>query len=276
MTSENLLNCLKNNPTTYRSKLTIPSNINFGLEIELENVSLKTAQRVLGNYSKKWQVKEDQSLAKYNNAELVSPVLRNEKNTWIMLKNIAEAFQKLNPVLERSSFQINFDGSLLPTDAEKVKFLKLFAMYEDIIYRFSKGEDTEFRTSLTTYAYPIILEMKTFLKDEEYMIAKYTDQKRSGICFKEQKDLIEFRTPNSTLNPILWQNYITLFYYLIEYSKSNKCSLNELNTYIERYGKTYLLENYELEKKEKALKLVNNIYTNIDDQTYFMDQYLGF
>ena len=39
MTIENLQIQLRNNPLEYRSKLTIPEKINFGLELELDQVS---------------------------------------------------------------------------------------------------------------------------------------------------------------------------------------------------------------------------------------------
>ena len=57
--------------------------------------------------------------------------------------------EKLNPDYKKSSFQVNFDGSLLPTTEDRIRFLKLYAMYEDIIYRFSKGDDKEFRESIS-------------------------------------------------------------------------------------------------------------------------------
>ena len=35
-----------------------------------------------------------------------------------------------------------------------------------------------------------------------------------------EKDTIEFRCPNGTLNPVIWQNNINLFVHLLEYAKS--------------------------------------------------------
>ena len=90
-----------------------------------------------------------------------------------------------------------------------------------------------------------------------------------------KQDLIEFRTPNMTSNPILMQNYITAFYYLLKFATSKKFPKKEIDAYIDSFYKIYLLENYELSKPEKALKLCNMIFPYKQDQLHFMHQYLG-
>ena len=111
-----------------------------------------------------------------------------------------------------------YGGRLLKgnENGDRARFLKLYAMYEDIIYRFSKGEDSEYRETLDMYAPPIILSLKGALQyDDEAAIDIFSDNKRYGLVFKSKQDLIEFRTPNAKSNPILRQNYITTFYYLL-------------------------------------------------------------
>ena len=278
MTIDNLDIQLKNNPLEYRSILTIPNKINFGLELELEGINIgdihKAVSTELGN---NWIIKLDDSLQKGTSAEIVTPVLQNRKQTWLLLKKLGILLEKINPSYDNCSFQINFDGKLLPKLEDRIRFIKLYAMYEDIIYRFSQGEDGKYRDSLETYAYPIILALKNcqgYGKDTIHDF--FSDNKRYGLVFKtSKKDLIEFRTPNMTSNPILWQNYITLFYYLLRFATSNKYPKKEIDEYIDKFLKLYLLENYELEKKEKALKLSNMIFQNKTDQLFFMHQYIG-
>ena len=149
-------------------------------------------------------------------------------------------------------------------------------MYEDIIYRFSKGEDEEYRDSLETYAGPIILTLKGLVKDPRCAIEMFSNNKRYGIIFKTQKqDLIEFRTPNSTSNPILIQNYITTFYYLLKFVTSNKYPKHEVDEYIDRYMKIYILESYERCNEDKAIQFANMIFPKQIDKAYFLHQYLG-
>lgn len=278
MTIENLQVQLRNNPLQYRNKLTIPEKVNFGLELELDQINhnevLKLVRKEFGT---QWIVKQDDSLTKNHNAEIVSPVLQNKKHTWQLLQKMGQLLERLNPDFNKCSFQINFDGSLLPSLDDRVRFLKLYAMYEDIIYRFSKGEDSEYRESLEMYASPIILSLKGVQGyGKDAIVDYFSNNKRYGIIFKTQgKDLIEFRTPNMTSNPILMQNYITAFYYLLRFATSHKYNRKEIDEYIDSFYKIYLLEGYELLKTEKALKLSNMIFSHKQDQLYFMHHYLG-
>lgn len=269
---------LQKNPLEYRSILTIPSKTNFGLEFELEDVDIQKVQKAVNTeLGYDWITKVDDSLKKGNSAEIVTPVLQNRKQTWIILKRLGELLERLNPTYDNCSFQINFDGQLLPNIEDRVRFLKLYAMYEDIIYRFSQGEDGKYRDSLETYAPPIILALKGcqgYGKDT--IIDYFSDNKRYGLVFKTKgKDLIEFRTPNATSNPILWQNYITVFYYLLKFATSNKYPKKEIDEYIDKFMSIYLLERYEVPRIDKALKLSNMIFPHKQDQLYFMHQYIG-
>lgn len=268
---------LLHNPLEYRSILTIPRNINFGIELETDNVDMvnvyNQVKSVLGN---NWNVNKDDSLTLQRNAEIVSPVLQNKQETWILIQKMGELLERINPDYNKCSFQVNFDGSLLPTEEDRLRFLKLYAMYEDIIYRFSKGEDEEYRDSLETYAGPIILTLKGLVKDPRCAIEMFSNNKRYGIIFKTQKqDLIEFRTPNSTSNPILIQNYITTFYYLLKFVTSNKYPKHEVDEYIDRYMKIYILESYERCNEDKAIQFANMIFPKQIDKAYFLHQYLG-
>ena len=268
---------MSNIPFIYRERLNIPQNIRFGLELELDKIDpnevYKLVRKEFGNT---WIIKEDKGLTKGENRELVSPVLTNTKDTWIMLKRMADLLKKINPDYSHCSFQINFDGTMLPSLKTRLRFLKLYAMYEDIIYRFSKGGDKHYRDSLEMYASPIALSLKQDpSKNIQETLEEYTNQKRYGIAFKTDKDLIEFRTPNMTSNPILMQNYITAFYYLLKFATSKKFPKKEIDAYIDSFYKIYLLENYELSKPEKALKLCNMIFPYKQDQLHFMHQYLG-
>lgn len=277
MNKQDLQSRLNSNPLEYRDILTIPQNINFGLEIELENIKYNEVYKLIkNNFGPNWSVKKDKSLPQNKSAEIVTPVFQNKKETWITLKKLGGLLQKLNPTYSHSSFQINYDGFLLPTNEDKVRFLKLYAMYEDIVYRFSKGEDKEYRESLEEFASPIIYVLKSDLKyGNDLFTIFFSNNKRYGVTYKTETDLIEFRTPNGTNNPILMQNYITFFYYLIKLSTSNKINIEELDNYLNRFMKNYLLESYERLRIEKALTLSEQLYEDEQDKTYFLHQYIG-
>lgn len=269
---------LINSPMEFRSKLTLPHKANFGLELELDKVDLLEVRELVGrNIGGDFSVKNDKSLTTGMNAEINTPVLRNSKATWELLKRMGELLKKINASYDRCSFQVNFDGSLLPSVEDRVRFLKIYAMYEDIVYRFSKGEDLSYRDSLEEYASPIILTLKGVLSiNNDAVVEMFSNQKRYGICFKTKDcDLIEFRTPNMTDNVCLWQNYVTFFYYLLNLVHSGKINMREVDEYISSYSRIYILENYEKEKEEKALQLSKKLFCNSTDRINFMHQYLG-
>lgn len=269
---------LINSPMEFRSKLTLPHKANFGLELELDKVDLLEVKELVGrNIGGDFSVKNDKSLTTGMNAEINTPVLRNSKATWELLKRMGELLKKINASYDRCSFQVNFDGSLLPSVEDRVRFLKIYAMYEDIVYRFSKGEDLSYRDSLEEYASPIILTLKGVLSiNNDAVVEMFSNQKRYGICFKTKDcDLIEFRTPNMTDNVCLWQNYVTFFYYLLNLVHSGKINMREVDEYISSYSRIYILENYEKEKEEKALQLSKKLFCNSTDRINFMHQYLG-
>jgi hypothetical protein len=267
---------LLHNPLEYRSILTLPKDVNFGIELEMEDVDMiNVYNQVRSTLGNNWNINKDDSLKPLRSAEIVSPVLQNTKDTWILIRKMGELLDKMNPTYNKSSFQVNFDGSLLPKEEDRIRFLKLYAMYEDIIYRFSKGEDEEYRESLETYAGPIILTLKGLVNDPRCAIEMFSNNKRYGIIFKTQKkDLIEFRTPNSTSNPILMQNYITTFYYLLKFATSNKYPKKEVDEYIDRYMKIYILESYERCNEEKAIQFADMIFPKQVDKAFFLHQYL--
>ena len=269
---------LINSPMEFRSKLTLPHRVNFGLELELDKVDSSEVRNLVSrNIGGDFSVKNDKSLTTGMNAEINTPVLRNSKATWELLKKMGELLKKINASYDRCSFQVNFDGSLLPSVEDRVRFLKLYAMYEDIVYRFSKGEDPNYRDSIEEYASPIILTLKGVLSiNNDAVVDMFSNQKRYGICFKTKNcDLIEFRTPNMTDNVCLWQNYVTFFYYLLMLAGSGKINMREVDEYISNYSRIYILENYEKEKEEKALQLSKKLFCNSTDRINFMHQYLG-
>ena len=90
-----------------------------------------------------------------------------------------------------------------------------------------------------------------------------------------EDNTIEFRCPNGTLNPVVWQNNVNLFVNLLKYSKDlsfdddivQKRHLINLDKFLELkwYNEIYL---------EQALELCDMIFNNNLDKIYFLKQYL--
>ena len=277
---------LDNSPFLYREKLTMPKNVNFGLELELDKIDPDKVYRLVkSEIGDDWKVQDDVTLTDGESAEIVSPILQNNRDTWIILKKVSELLYRLDADYDKCGFQVNYDGHFLPSVQTKLDFLKFFSMYEDIVYRFSKGEDCEYRYSLDIYAHPIFSDLKhaVLAMDKgfnfytpEFIIDNFSGRKRYAVEFKtKNQDLIEFRSPNMTSNPILWQNYINTFYNMLVAASDGKYNKEAVEQYIKNVNKMYLLENYELEKKEKALEFCDIIFQHSIDKNNFMHQYLG-
>lgn len=273
-----------------RKILTLPPNINFGLEIELNDVDFSEVERLIENHFDGFCVHTDQSLGSFG-AEVATPVLQNTKETWNILKKISKTLNHVHPSFKNASFQVTFD---VDSDEFISKFLKFFMVYEDIVYRFSLGFDTDFRESINTYALPIrpfIIEefvTKQNLKNDESRVPKcLKDSKRCALSFKvsensEGQMLLEFRTPNGTIDMSLWQNYVTTFYAMMNYVKSKQFDEEKIDAQIEEIFYHQVLpysfvvpDTYKEINLEKALEFSNLIFKQELDKLYFLKQYLG-
>lgn len=169
-------------------------------------------------------------------------------------------------------------------------FIKIWSVYENIIFRFLYGEFLTARPSLINYAAPM---SKIFWRD--YEILKNTDAelhaiisrlkhgKFQAVNFYKVYDFdhygiyntIEFRCPNGSLDPVIWQNNVNLLVKMLTYVRSTTFNddlvqqrrlLNlEKFSELKFYNEIYL---------EQALELCDMVFTNNFDKVYFLRQYL--
>lgn len=114
-------------------------------------------------------------------------------------------------------------------------------------------------------------------KKHIFLFLLFSNQKRYGVAFKDKdsKDLIEFRSPNMTSNPIYWQNYINVFYYMLMTASKPKYDKSEVDRYVANFCKCYILEDYEREKKDKAIQFAKVMLPRNIDKSNFFHQYMG-
>ena len=275
-----------------RSQLGFDKYITFGLELEFENAMNDRIEselcRVLPNGD--WTIKSDSSL--HNGAEINSPVLRDTKNSWENLKKVCSVVEPLASIDINSGGHIHIGTQTLGKKRESwLNFIKLWSAYENIIFRFTYGEFLTARPSIQRYAEPTA---KEFWQDYEYLksenasletiISELDCQRFQAVNFEnvkrhkcnkfDIKNTIEFRCPNGTLDPAIWQNNVNLFVRLLCYSKNSafdddlvqKRHLLNLDEYkLTMYDEIYL---------EQALELCDMIFTNNFDKVYFLRQYL--
>lgn len=214
-----------------------------------------------------------------------------------MLLKLSKTLQCLNPTFDNASFQVNLDNHL--SLEQLILFLKFFSTYEDVIYRFSRGTNFDLRQTIFDYALPITPTLKNIMldeKDSKSIQYQFQNRKKYSVNFKTDKQylinnidivncleqlptvpvkIIEFRTPNGTVNPLLWQNYINIFYHILKYVGGNsfdvdRVEYNWLHTTHSTYMKDYVKMNIG-----RAIEFANLIFQEDNDKIYFLKQYIG-
>ncbi len=279
-----------------RSCLGFEEAITFGLELEAENaMKEKIDKQLYKNLPQSgWITKHDGSL--HNGVEINSPILRDKETTWKNLYTVCSIVESHAAIDNNSGGHIHIGAQILGNNKEAwLNFLKLWAVYENIIFRFTYGNFLTARPSLLKYAKPIaqtlwqdLQELKKDNSSLERIIIKISHEKRQAVNFNNildehydklcdicDKNTIEFRCPNGSLNPVIWQNNVNLFVKLLTYSKST--SFND-DLVEQRYransDKFANLKLYDEIYLEQVLELCDMLFTNNLDKVYFLRQYL--
>ncbi len=276
-----------------RDRLGLAPQVTFGLELELEHTKkdeiYKQLHKVFPNGE--WIVKPDSSLN--NGIEINSPVLTDKTATWTSLDQVCSIVEPLGFIAANSGGHIHIGTQVLGDKKEAwLNFIKLWSVYENIIFRFGYGIYLTARESLLEYAGPIA---KDLWKEYEYfnanqsslweIIMRLTFRRRQAVNFKnvsieecdklKLRNTIEFRCPNGSLDAAIWQNNVNFFVHMLLYSRSaafdddlvEKRHLVNLDRFAELkwYDEIYL---------DQALELGDMLFTNNFDKVYFLKQYL--
>lgn len=277
---------------TLRENIGLTSDDTFGLEIEFENIKNKA---LLGinmedNYPE-WMFKADLSL--FKGAEVCSPCMRDERKNWMDLLNVCEIIKRNATIGNRSGGHIHVGAQIFDGIPDYlIRFIKLWSVYENVIFRFAYGEYLSGRMSIREYASPCSLTlwdnyeiMSSMGKiDLDDILNLVTSTKRSqAVNFKNVRDIanlsdhntVEFRCPNGTMNAIVWQNNVNFFVKLLKCSKSiqydddilmRRRSINKgIYSDLKMYDEIFL---------EQALELADMVFSNNIDKVYFLHQYL--
>ena len=296
LTNPDLLNLLVLIDDYYlelRSNLNLNSEVSIGLELEFENTDkLEIARKIYQNFPKRdWIVKNDISL--HEGAEINSPILIDQSNSWNELAKICSIVYHYASIGENSAGHIHI-GAHIFKDNKKywLNFIKLWAVYENVIFRFLYGEYLTHRPKIANYAEPIsnllwedYLELSKSKNDMIDILYKINHDRRKAINFENldiydyykfgMDNTIEFRCPNGSLNPIIWQNNVNFITKLLLYSKSSSFNdeiINKRKSINKNYY--YSLEYYDEIYLEQAMELTDLIFKNNIDKISFLRQYL--
>lgn len=281
----------------YRKTLDLPKNVTFGLEVEFKmdpfNDSYKSnfidednAARVfmkdIGydyNYDVECEIND--------HIELVSPVLTDSAKTWEELDNIL-TFIKNNDGYYSGmcGAHVHVGKNILNNNDAWINFFKLWYIFEDDIFRFTNGENYKLRENGDYKAAKIDNVCKNIIKDyntfKDIDISYLASNKLVAVNFpsplrcddfsnllKTNGDpkannilnTVEFRSPNGTINPVIWQNNVNFF---------TKFMLSCTNENLDTEKLDYLYNNKFLANVDD---LVSFVFKDELDNKCFLRQY---
>ena len=286
----------------YRNKLNVSNKGSIGCEIEFENKkkNLLTPQEEIDyEIQPGWILREDGSLK--HGGEIISPIFYNNVSSWENFKKIFDLFDEKHCIRSTCSSHVHIGVPLLGSKPNSWNnFLRLWSVYENIIYRFCYGEYINPRSSIGKYAFPIAGKIDNCLDNIQKEYSDYYDPTKimplkeyefkskllksrySAVNFLNVSNLtrfgeyntLEFRVANGCLNPIVWQNFINLYLSMLEYSKSN---LFDMDTVMKRREKIDNFGKFECYNKlyyDQLVEFCDLIFKRNIDKVYFIRQYL--
>ncbi|HHT38665.1 MAG TPA: hypothetical protein GXZ95_04545 [Mollicutes bacterium] len=173
------------------------------------------------------------------------------------------------------------------------RFLKAYAAYESIIFRYVYGEKSCGRYNLYKYAAPIsdnlyknmrYINKAKDIDDINRILSNY--ERKSALNFKNVQfhlitntvimNTLEFRSPNATVEEIVWQNNVNALTKLVLSSSKDYFDEDHLNYELKhnRFSSKLELYMYDQVCLKKALDFVDLIFDNNLDKVYFLRQYI--
>ncbi len=279
-----------NNDNSNIIKGIFPENLTFGIEIETvgENHSM-----FLNNLKyKEWVTKKEICINDIG-FEIVSPPLKYNKDDLSQIHKVC-TFLKYNGfgVTQKCGGHIHYGFDYFDNSKNLLNLILLYSFFEKELYMISNSEKDSLRTIASNYAnsiIPMVNSINTKVKDYndcDNLIEDILEIIEENKYFKkiglhlgnigmENKNTIEFRIPNGTLEYDDWHKNIILFGSLIRYSKDISNNLNiESNVHDimskkeSSENKVHLLMNYLFEDNDFIKKnYIDRYYSHIKDKT---------
>jgi len=277
----------------YRDVLNLSNNVTFGGELEYEGIN---KVKVDYYFNEEWKLRKWISAREgpeNKGGEIKTPICVDKKKTWLEIKKVFLWLKKNDmETLNNCAGHIHVGAHILGDDVDKWRlFIKLFAIYENVIFRFSYGEKINARESIDLYSKKLrdylfskmhLVDSFSYYEDFEYLCDgrnksfNLCNVKWKTINNKADKNTIEFRCPNMTSEEVIWQNNVNFFTKLLLAPSKNLVDedfldykLNDLEQ--KNYNDVSLYNDVCL---KDSLELVDLVFNNNLDKIYFLRQYI--
>lgn len=289
---QELIYLINNYNLGLRELLNYNENVTFGFELEYERSSYVAIKDQMKKHKEleDWDMHDDGSLDM--GGEISSPILIDTNINWINLNKVCEIVGRNAVIGKKAGGHIHIGTQVLGEEKKSwLNFIKLWSVYENVIFRFLYGEYLSGRSTIDKFAEPIAEMLKdvysTYKKKYgvrdlitdcslvRYQAINFDNIDKENLSKMKEGNTIEFRCPNGTLNPVIWQNNLNLLVNILNYSKSSKYNKNIIINRekkikgiigdINFYGEIFL---------DQTLEFADMIYNNNLDKVYFLRQYL--
>ena len=248
----------------------------FGVEIECEYAKLEEISR---KKLKHWGLHDDVSLQ--CGVELKSPILTDNKKNWLEINKMCSMLSRYSKIGINCGGHVHVGIQALKDSRKSlINFMKLWVLYEHVIFRFSFGEFLGPRPKFNEQSksvYDVFLEMCSYedvaplCEKTLVSLLSYNKYQAVNFCHYDTFRTIEFRCPNGTLNPVIWQNNINLFVKMLLYSSSLMYDEEKIK---EKLSNPISNKTASKIYVDDALEFVDLIFDNNMDKIYFLRQYL--
>ena len=211
--------------TVGNSIINLPKNMTIGIEIESEGINSNIISKIIKNLKNDWKEEIDTSLD--SGIEVKSPIIHgNDEQRVYEMKEICILLNKLGQkISERCGGHIHIGSDYLTTKESWMNLLQLLSNNEEILYIIANKEGEAPRFMLSSYAKPYSGEHEKALNEKSVQLDTIEELKKLakdvqkgaenyGINFKNlgnEKNTIEFRIPNGTIDAKTWIENINLF-----------------------------------------------------------------
>ena len=272
-------------------------NDTAGFEFEFEDANKYKIIRSMTKYQfnfRDYKIYEDDSIP--DGYEISTPILNVSSINWNRIKNLCYIIKKNGFIGNNCGAHIHMGAQVLNNNIISLtNFTTLIIAYENILARFFYGNFINERLAMHTYAQPVASKwydeyrrfkspsFKTFTPLNLINILSGYYEKNQFINLSNISHLgedyvnntFEYRAPNGTLDPIIWQNNLNLIIKLMKYCNNNFFNLKLIENRIQKnisYFGDY--KHYREIDLESALELCDLIFYKNIDKVYFLRQYL--
>ena len=279
---------------TNKSNIKLPSDMTVGVEIESEGEK-KDNSFLIEKLTKdtEWDTKGDGTLI--YGTEVASHILTGDmKKASNEIKNVCAVLNGIpQTVSERCGGHIHIGADYLKTKKDMVNLIKIWSNAEKILYIIGNEKSEIPRKEVLKYAPPVskkfeeAIENGTINLESEEELEKfvneavevqgdrYSDVNFCNIGIKE-KNTIEFRLANGTINPNTWIENVNLFGGIVKVAHELSVIQEKTEEQMTEYEKK-LLENFkklytEKDEKQRAKALID-LCISPEDRHIYMDRY---